>query len=121
MPEIAIIVEFDVLEGAEPEFLQIIHDHAQRTLDEEDGCLRFEVYKPIDEDGAPVPNRIIVDELYADQAAVEAHNLNPRMNALRVLMDPLLKGRRKTVARALTVAEPDHGILPAELNAANDD
>lgn len=121
MSEVAIIVEFETLEGAEPEFIRIMQDHAQRTLDEEDGCLRFEVYKPIDEDGVPVPNRLLIDELYVDQAAVEAHNLNPRMSAFRLIVDPLLKSRRKIVARSLAEREPEQGIPPTELNAANDD
>ncbi|MCO5064948.1 MAG: antibiotic biosynthesis monooxygenase [Rhizobiaceae bacterium] len=121
MPEVAIIVEFETLEGAEPEFVRIMRDHAQRTLDDEEGCLRFDVFKPIDDDGAPIPNCVIVDELYVDQAAVEAHSLNPRMSALRLIIDPLLKSRRKTIARSLAEHEPEQGIPPSELNAANDD
>lgn len=121
MPEIAVIVEFETLEGAEPEFVRVMQDHAQRTLDEEDGCLRFDVLKPIDEDGAPIPNAIVVDEVFADQAAVEAHNLNPRMTALRLIIDPLLKSRRRLMARSFAEREPEHGIHPTELNAANDD
>ena len=121
MTEVAIIMEFETLEGAEPEFIRIIRDHAQRTLDEEEGCLRFEVLKPIDDDGAPMPNHVIVDELFVDQAAVEAHTLNPRMSAFRLIIDPLLKSRRRIVARSLAEHEPQQGLTPAELNAANDD
>ena len=121
MPEVAVIVEFETLEGAEPEFVRFMRDHAQRTLDEEDGCLRFEVFKPIGEDGAPIPNHVIVDELYVDQAAVESHRLNPRMSALRLIVDPMLKSRRMIVARSLAEREPEQGIPPTELNAANDD
>lgn len=121
MPEVAIIVEFETLEGAEPEFLRIMQDHAQRTLDQEDGCLRFELYKPIDDEGAPLPNRILIDTLYTDQAAVESHNLNPRMSAFRLIVDPLLKSRRRLVVRSIAEREPEHGIPPSELNAANDD
>ncbi|MGC4026838.1 MAG: antibiotic biosynthesis monooxygenase [Mesorhizobium sp.] len=121
LPEIAIIVEFETLEGAEPEFLRIMQDHAQRTLDEEEGCIRFEVYKPIDEDGAPIPNRVLIDELYADQAAAESHQLNPRMSAFRLIVDPLLKSRKRLIARSIAEREPEQGIPPSELNAANDD
>ncbi|MBX3598006.1 MAG: antibiotic biosynthesis monooxygenase [Rhizobiaceae bacterium] len=121
MPEVAVIVEFETLEGAEPEFLRVIQDHARRTLDEEDGCLRYEIYKPIDSDGSPIPNCVLVDELYADQAAVEAHTLNPRMSAFNLIIDPLLKSHRRIVARSLSEREPEEGIPPSELNAANDD
>ena len=51
------------------------------TREEEPGCLRFEVLKPVDPDGAPIPNRLMVSELYADEAAVAAHERNPRMPA----------------------------------------
>lgn len=121
MAEMTVIVEFETLEGAEPEFTRLIADHAQRTLFEEDGCLRFEVIKPVDKDGSPIPNRVIVNELYADQAALEAHNLNPRLEAVRAQTGPLLKSRRLIVAKSLAERRIDHGIPPTELNAANDD
>lgn len=120
MAEMTVIVEFEALEGAEPEFLQIISEHAQRTLHEEDGCLRFEVIKPVDSDGAPLANRIMVNELYADQAALEAHNLNPRLAMVRERIGPLLKSRRLIVARSMAERKVDHGMQPTELNAAND-
>lgn len=121
MAEMTIIVEFETLEGAEPEFIRLISDHAQRTLHEEPGCLRFDVLKPLGEDGQPLPNRVMVNELYADQSAVTAHNANPRMGPLRQSTGPLLKSRRLILAKSLSDRAPDHGKLPSELNAANDD
>lgn len=119
--EMTIIVEFETLEGAEPEFIRVISDHAQRTLNEEPGCLRFDVIKPLGQDGQPLPNKIMVNELYADEAAVEAHNANPRMVPLRAATGPLLKSRRLILARSLADRPTDTGKLPSELNAANDD
>lgn len=121
MAEMTVIVEFETLEGAEPEFIRIISDHAQRTLLEEEGCLRFEVIKPVEKDGSAIPNKVIVNELYADQAALEAHNLNPRMEPLRATTGPLLKSRRLIIAKSLAQRPVDQGIPPTELNAANDD
>lgn len=121
MPEMTIIVEFETLEGAEPEFIRIIADHAMRTLHEEPGCLRFDVIKPIGEDGQPLPNKVMVNEIYADQAAVDAHNANPRMGPLRVATGPLLKSRRLILAKSLAERIAEQGIPPSELNAANDD
>ena len=63
MPQISIIVDYETHEGREQEFAALIKDHARRTLFEEDGCLRFEVLKPVDADGAPIPNRMMVSEL----------------------------------------------------------
>ena len=121
MAEMSIIVEFETLEGAEPEFIRIISDHAQRTLHEEDGCLRFDVTKPVDHEGKALPNIILVNELYVDQAAVELHNRNPRMEPLRATIAPLLRSRKLTVARSLADRHMDQGLTPSELNAANDD
>ena len=120
MAEMTVIVEFETLEGAEPEFIRLISDHAQRTLHEEDGCLRFEVIKPVGPDGGPIPNRVMVNELYADQAALEIHNRNPRITPLQAATAPLLKSRRLIVAKSLASRPVDHGIAPADLNAAND-
>ena len=121
MAEMTIIVEFETLEGAEPEFVRVISDHAQRTLNEEPGCLRFDVVKPLGEDGQPLPNMVMVNELYADQAAVDAHRANPRMKPLSETTAPLLKSRRLILARSLVSQPAETGKLPSELNAANDD
>ena len=67
----SIIVEYETEDGRENEFASLIKDHARRTLFEEPGCLRFEVLKPVDSDGRPIPNLMMVSELYADQTAVD--------------------------------------------------
>jgi autoinducer 2-degrading protein len=79
VPRISIIVEYETQEGREQEFASLIKDHARRTLFEEEGCLRFEVLKPVDAGGRPIPDRMMVSELYADQTAVDAHGQNPRL------------------------------------------
>ncbi len=116
-----IIVEFETLDGAEAQFLDLISEHARATLQEEPGCLRFEVIKPVERDGTPIPNRVIVNELYADEAAVGAHERNPRMPDVQAAMSPLLKSRRLTLAASLALKEPNGGMRPEELNATNDD
>lgn len=121
MTEMTIIVEFETLDGKEAEFTRIISDHARRTLQEEPGCKRFEVIKPLDDDFRPKPNLVIVNELYADQAAVLAHRANPRMGPLGTAIAPLLKSRRAILAHALGEPRVDGGKRPEELNAANDD
>ncbi|HWL70722.1 MAG TPA: antibiotic biosynthesis monooxygenase [Geminicoccus sp.] len=98
MPQIAIIVEFDTLDGQEAEFTRLISEHARLTLEEEEGCLRFEVIKPIERDGTPIPNKVMVNELYADEAAVTRHEQNPRMPILRDATGKLLAGRRLIMA-----------------------
>lgn len=119
MPLISIIVEYETHEGREEDFASLIKDHARRTLFEEDGCLRFEVLKPVNADGAPIPNRMMVSELYADQTAVDLHGDNPRLAIVRAAFGPLLKSRKLTLAQVVDeVAE--EGLTPEELNASND-
>jgi quinol monooxygenase YgiN len=117
--QICIIVEYETHDGREEEFASLIKDHARRTLFEEDGCLRFEVLKPVDADGTPIPNRMMVNELYADQTAVDLHGNNPRLAIVRAAFGPLLKSRKLTLAQI--VDDPDEeGLAPDELNASND-
>lgn len=120
MPEMTIIVEFETVDGREDEFLAVIRDHARRTLLEEPGCLRFEVIKPVAQDGTPIPNKVMVNELYADQAAVTAHDKGPRRGSLAATVAPMLKSRRLILARSLTEKADDDGLTPDELNASND-
>jgi autoinducer 2-degrading protein len=120
LPQMSIIVDYEIQDGREDEFAALIKDHARRTLFEEDGCLRFEVLKPVDERGAPIPNRLMVSELYADKTAVDLHTNNPRLATVRTAFAPLIKSRRLTIAEVLD--EPDdEGMTPEELNASNDD
>jgi autoinducer 2-degrading protein len=119
LPQISIIVEYETHEGREEEFAALIKDHARRTLFEEEGCLRFEVLKPMDANGVPIPNRMMVSELYADHTAVDLHGTNPRLAIVRAALEPLLKSRRLMLAEI--VDEPDEeGLTPDELNASND-
>ncbi len=120
MPKMTVIVEFETVEGREAEFIANMRDHAHRTLHEEPGCLRFELVKPVDGDGVPIPNRIMVNELYDSETALAAHKKNPRMPGLQVRNAPLLKSRRLIAAMSLDIEADDEGLQPDELNAAND-
>lgn len=120
MQQISIIVEYETHEGREQEFASLIKDHARRTLFEEEGCLRFEVLKPVDADGRPIPNRMMVSELYADQTAVDAHGQNPRLAAIRAAFAPLLKSRRLIISELVDETAEEQGLMPDELNASND-
>ena len=120
MAELTIIVEFETLDGCEEQFTALIRDHARRTLNEEPGCLRFEVIKPIERDGTPIPNRVMVNELYAHEAALTAHEANPRMPGLQAATRPLLKSRRLILAGALDAQPEESGLTPDQLNASND-
>jgi (4S)-4-hydroxy-5-phosphonooxypentane-2,3-dione isomerase len=63
--------------------------------------LRFEVIKPVQRDGTPIPNKVMVNELYEDESAVSAHEGNPRMKPLGEALKPLLASRRLIYAAVM--------------------
>ncbi len=117
--EMTIIVEFETQEGRKEQFLALLRDHALQTRQEEAGCLRFDMIEPLGENRAPIVNRILLCEIYADEAALAAHERNPRLPEFRAATTPLLKSRRLILGRAL---EPriQEGLTPEQLNASND-
>jgi autoinducer 2-degrading protein len=119
--QISIIVEYELLPGSDEDFAAMLKDHARRSLLEEDGCLRFDVLKPVGDDGAPVDGRMLVSEIYVDRAAVDVHMANPRLAALRATMAPMLKSRRLIMSTMLVDRVEETGIAPEDLNASNDD
>ena len=74
----AIVAEFDIIPGCEAELEQILRDTARWALEEEPRCLRFEVIKPTDEHGQPIPNRLMTNELFDGFEGVEEHRKSPR-------------------------------------------
>jgi len=93
---IAIVVEYTVADGKEQELLRILREHARTTIKEEPGCLRFEVLKPINDDGSPIPDRIMLTELYADEAAADTHAKSPRLAMVLAKVRPLLTNEKVT-------------------------
>jgi quinol monooxygenase YgiN len=120
VPQISIVVEYEIQEGREQDFTALIKDHARRTLFEEEGCLRFEVLKPVDDDGEPLANRMMVNELYADQTAAAVHFSSPRLSALRASTSAMLVSRRLMKSHVLDDRADENGLAPEELNASND-
>lgn len=121
MPQISIIVEYELVPGSDEHFAALLKDHARRTLLEEDGCLRFDVLKPVDEDGAAIANRMLVSEIYIDRPAVDLHMANPRLAALRATTAPMLKSRRLVMSTIVVDRVEETGLSPEDLNASNDD
>lgn len=93
MPKIALVVEFHLKPGAHAAFDAIIRTHAAGTLMDEPGCERFEVLQPRGKDG-PDLSRVMLMEVYADEAAVAAHQANPRLAATRAAYQDLIVDRK---------------------------
>ncbi len=94
MSQIAIIVEFQLKPGKQAEFEKLIRAHAERSLNEEEGCLRFDVLQAIDDNGSAVADCIWLTELYENAEAVKEHENSPRMPILGEAVGPLVANRR---------------------------
>ena len=61
------------------------------------GCERFDVLRPRTDAGAPDDAKVMLFELYTDQAAFDAHRANPRMPGNAEKSAPMLAGRKLTI------------------------
>lgn len=121
MDEYSIIIEYETEEGREEEFVRLLKDHARRSLEEDSGCTRFDILKPVERTGVPVANRVIVTGWFSNEAALRSHEENPRLERLRSAYAPLLKSRRLILSKPLQPRLAEEGIRPEHLSAANDD
>ena len=94
MSQISIIVEFHLKPGQQDAFEEIIRAHGKASLEQEPGCLRFDVMRPVEKDGSPIHDCIWLAELYKDQDAVKAHEASPRMPILGEKVGPMVLSRR---------------------------
>jgi quinol monooxygenase YgiN len=93
MAKTALVVEFSLKPDAHPAFEAIIRDHAAGTLSDEPGCVSFDVLQPVDRDGRPDLTRVMLYEVYADDAAFKAHTENPRLARTRAAYAELVEAR----------------------------
>lgn len=93
MAKIAVVVEFNLKPGTHATFDAIIRAHAAGTLQDEPGCERFEVLQPKDRNG-PDLSRVLLMEVYVDDAAFAAHQTNPRLAATRTAYQDLIVDRK---------------------------
>lgn len=98
---IALVVEFTVVAGKQKELIAIMREHAKLTLQEEPETLRFEVLQPMDSNGAPILNKLMLVELYKNKRALTFHNQNPRLPSVLSKIKPLLIKQRITETTVL--------------------
>lgn len=92
MSQIAILVEFQVKPEHRQAFEAIIREHAAKTKETEPGCRRFDVLIPKKEDG-----RVFLVEVYADDAALQAHSATPRLAQVREAYKDMILDRKLTI------------------------
>ena len=88
MSKICLVVDFTVKPGMKAQFLGVIKEHASKTLENEEGCLQFEVCDP-----AEGENRVFLYEMYAGDAAFEAHKASPTLARTRERYADIVESR----------------------------
>ncbi len=94
MSKVALVVELGMGPGQLDAFLERARGHAETCLEEEAGCLRFDILVP-EEAG----DQVFLYEVYADQAAVDMHMATPHMASYREDTDAMVASRKRTLCR----------------------
>ncbi|MCB1743659.1 MAG: antibiotic biosynthesis monooxygenase [Gammaproteobacteria bacterium] len=94
MPKVAVLVSVSVKPEHVDSYVHIARRHARRTLDFEPECHRFEVMLCETE-----PTQVLLNELYEDEAAYEAHAQSERLHEFRVLVEEMIHRETHTKCR----------------------
>ena len=73
-----IIAPIQIKAGSKEQFMKEILDDARGSVNDEPGCLKFDVVQDANE-----PNRIWLYEVYKDEAAFQAHTQAPHFIKFR--------------------------------------
>ena len=88
MAKIVLVVELEIEPESFETFVEIVSKHGSNSLKIEEGCLRFEVLKPRESQ-----NKVILVEMYADAAALDAHWNSAHMSAYREKVSDMIVSR----------------------------
>ncbi len=78
MPKLAIVATIEVVPGRRGELLPLLTAHRARCLKDEPGTVQFDVLLPHEAD-----TRVVIYEVYRDEAALDAHMNGPSLARLR--------------------------------------
>jgi quinol monooxygenase YgiN len=85
--QFVIVAEFEVKPDALERFLELAKVDASQSVANEPGCHQFDV--TVDR----AANRVLLYEVYDDQAAFDAHLKTPHLEAFRAGIEALVVGR----------------------------
>ena len=98
-----IIAPIQVKEGCKEQFMEAIIEDAQGSVNDEPGCLRFDVIQD-----AGDPNRIWLYEVYRDEAAFQAHTQAPHFLKFReATQDIRVEGIQGAARGSVNIWPPD--------------
>jgi quinol monooxygenase YgiN len=84
-----IIAEFEVKPDQLEQFLELARTDASQSVAREPGCHQFDVTLDREQ-----PNRVVLYEVYADEAAFDAHVQTPHLAAFRAGIEGLIVSRQ---------------------------
>ena len=96
MGKIALVVEFKLKPGQRDAFIARVRQHGATCLKSEPGCLQFDLLVPQGD-----ADRAFLYEVYADQAALDAHGETPHMAEYRRDTQDMLIERNRTTCDLL--------------------
>ena len=91
MGKISLVVELKMQPGMRDTFVDRVRQHGETCLDQEPGCLQFDVLVPTD--GS---DRVFLYEVYADQAAIDTHMATAHMAEYLQDTGPMIAERIRT-------------------------
>jgi quinol monooxygenase YgiN len=84
-----IIAEFEVKPNRLEQFLELARTDASHSVDREPGCRQFDVTLDREQ-----PNRVVLYEIYDDEAAFDAHLKTPHLATFRAGIESLIVSRQ---------------------------
>ena len=87
---IALLVTIRIQPQHREAFMEAMLDDARHSVQDEPGCLRFDVLEDVDD-----PSRIFLYEVYRDEEALEAHRQAPHSET----RTPALEARNSQLVR----------------------
>ena len=95
MSKVALAVTLTLEPGKRDQFLERVGRHKETCLQLEQGCLQFDILVPEEE------NEVLLYEVYADEAAVEAHLATSYMQEYLEETGPWIAERRRRRCKLL--------------------
>jgi quinol monooxygenase YgiN len=84
-----IVAEFEVKPDKLEQFLELARTDAAHSVEREPGCRQFDVTLDREQ-----PNRVLLYEIYDDEAAFDAHLETPHLAAFRADIESLIVSRQ---------------------------
>ena len=98
---IALFVTLDVRPALRARLLAAITAQGAASLEREPGCLQFDIC--VDDDD---PNRVLLYEVYEDEAAFDAHGKTPHFAVWRAAADECVEHLERTLATIVSSGSP---------------